>query len=44
MLLAIAFLMFAVLIAAWLVTPDAGTVETPAEQAMPETNPAPVRA
>ncbi len=44
MLLAIAFLMFAVLIAAWLVTPDAGEVAQPAEQAMPETTPASARA
>ena len=44
MLLAIAFLMFAALIAAWMITPDSGEVAQPAEQAMPDTTSAPARA
>ncbi len=44
MLLAIAFLMFAALIAAWMITPDSGKVEMPAPKAMPETGTAPAHA
>jgi hypothetical protein len=44
MLLAIAFLMFAALIAAWMITPDSGKVEEVAAKAMPETSSAPARA
>ncbi|HYI25357.1 MAG TPA: hypothetical protein VD767_08115 [Thermomicrobiales bacterium] len=48
MLLAIAFLLFALLIAAWLITPDSGDKQavsaTQPESAMPETGTAPARA